>query len=174
MTDYTQRRPYNAVADFVDPNVARGLGGKLAFSDGSRTLTYAELQAATSGSLTGCARFGFRQEARIALLMLDTVDCPGRVLGRDPRRRRLPIPLNTLLNAEQYGYMLDDSRVEAVFVSAPLAKTIAPIIDRLPRLRTDRHRRRGRGQGRFRPARSPVVRGGAVARPDMTPGPPRR
>ena len=45
--DFMQRRPYNAVADFVDANVARGLGHKRAFGDGTRTLTYGELQTAT-------------------------------------------------------------------------------------------------------------------------------
>jgi 4-hydroxybenzoate-CoA ligase len=134
MTDYAQRRPYNAATDFVDQNVARGAGGKLAFSDGSRTLTYAELQAATYRFAHGLRAFGFRQESRIALLMLDTVDFPVAFWGAI-RAGVIPIPLNTLLNSEQYAYMLADSRAEAVFVSAALAKTIAPIIDRLPRLR---------------------------------------
>src|SRR5438105_15111330 len=41
------RRPYNAVADFVDANIARGLGGKVAFADPTGTLTYSALQEAT-------------------------------------------------------------------------------------------------------------------------------
>ena len=134
MTDYTQRRPYNAATDFVDANVAGGRGGKLAFSDGSRTFTYAQLQAASWRFAHGLRAFGFRQESRIALLMLDTVDFPVAFWGAI-RAGVVAIPLNTLLNADQYGYMLADSRVEAVFVSAALAPTIAPIIDRLPRLR---------------------------------------
>jgi 4-hydroxybenzoate-CoA ligase len=134
MTDYTQRRPYNAATDFVDANVARGLGGKLAFTDGSRAFTYAELQAETFRFAHGLRAFGFRQEARIALLMLDTVDFPVAFWGAI-RAGVVPIPLNTMLNSEQYAYMFDDSRVEAVLVSAALAQTIAPIIDRLPRLR---------------------------------------
>jgi 4-hydroxybenzoate-CoA ligase len=134
MTDYTQRRPYNAATDFVDANVAGGRGDKPAFADGSRALTYAELQVATFRFAHGLRAFGLRQESRIALLMLDTVDFPVAFWGAI-RAGVVPIPLNTLLNADQYGYMLADSRVEAVFVSAALAKTIAPIIDRLPRLR---------------------------------------
>jgi len=46
------------------------------------------------------------------------------------------LPLNTLLTAEQYAYILDASRRAATFASAPLAKTLVPILDRLPRLRT--------------------------------------
>ena len=36
MTEFTERRPYNAVSDFVDANVARGVGDKVAFDDGVR------------------------------------------------------------------------------------------------------------------------------------------
>jgi len=37
----------NAVADFVDANVARGLGDKIAFTDSQHSLTYAQLQASS-------------------------------------------------------------------------------------------------------------------------------
>jgi 4-hydroxybenzoate-CoA ligase len=134
MTDYTERRPYNAVSDFVDANVAHGRAAKLAFDDGSRKLTYGDLQAATCRFAGGLAALGLREEQRIALLMLDTVDFPVAFWGAI-RAGVVCIPLNTLLNAEQYAYMLGDSRVEAVVVSAALAETIAPIIDTLPRLR---------------------------------------
>jgi 4-hydroxybenzoate-CoA ligase len=46
------------------------------------------------------------------------------------------LPLNTLLNAEQYAYILGDSRASAIVASASLAKTLQAILDRLPRLRT--------------------------------------
>jgi hypothetical protein len=38
LEDVLQRRPYNAVSDFVDANVARGLGDKIAFTDSERSL----------------------------------------------------------------------------------------------------------------------------------------
>ena len=50
LEDFLQRRPYNAVTDFVDANVARGLGGKIAFVDAERSLTYGELQATQPAS----------------------------------------------------------------------------------------------------------------------------
>ena len=34
LDNFTERRRYNAVTDFVDANVARGLGSKIAFIDG--------------------------------------------------------------------------------------------------------------------------------------------
>ena len=47
LEDVLQRRPYNAAAHFVDANVARGLGDKVAFTDSQRSLTYAQLQASS-------------------------------------------------------------------------------------------------------------------------------
>jgi 4-hydroxybenzoate-CoA ligase len=48
----------------------------------------------------------------------------------------VPLPLNTLLTADQYAYILGDSRTKAIVAAAPLAKGLAPILGRLPQLRT--------------------------------------
>ena len=132
--DFLQRRPYNAASDFVDANVARGRGDTRAFGDGTRSLSYAELQALTCRCANALGALGLRQESRVALVMLDTVDFPIAFWGAI-RAGIVAIPLNTLLNAEQYAYMLEDSRAEALIVSAPLARTVAPVIDKLPHVR---------------------------------------
>jgi 4-hydroxybenzoate-CoA ligase len=53
------------------------------------------------------------------MIMLDTVDFPILFWGAI-RAGIVPIPLNTLLTAEQYRYILTDSRAKVLFVSAPL------------------------------------------------------
>jgi non-ribosomal peptide synthetase component F len=85
---FLERRPYNAAADFVDANVARGFAAKLAFIDPQRTITYGELQQKTCRFASGLLALGLKAEDRVALLLPDTIDYPGRVLGRDPRRHR--------------------------------------------------------------------------------------
>ena len=132
---FTRRRPYNAVSEFVDANVSRGLGSKVAFSDGKHTLTYKQLQDSSVRFAHGLEALGLRQESRIALLMLDTVDYPVAFWG-SLRAGVVCIPLNTLLTTEQYQYILEDSRAEAIFVSAPLTKVITPILAKLTRLHT--------------------------------------
>jgi 4-hydroxybenzoate-CoA ligase len=132
--DFTTRRPYNAAAAFVDANVARGLKDKIAFTDAERTLTYGDLQHATCRFARGLQALGLQQESRVALLMLDTVDFPIAFWGAI-RAGIVPIPLNTLLTPEQYAYMLADSRAEAIVVSPPLVKAVAPIVAQLDRLR---------------------------------------
>src|SRR5439155_11428755 len=61
LEDLLQRRPYNAAVDFVDANVARGLGQKVAFIDPARTLTYGELQARTYQFAAALRSLGLRQ-----------------------------------------------------------------------------------------------------------------
>jgi 4-hydroxybenzoate-CoA ligase len=131
--EFSRRRPYNAASDFVDTNVQAGRGAKTAFTDGKRKLTYSELQTQSQRFAHGLRALGLRQESRIALLLLDTVDYPVAFWGAI-RAGVVCIPLNTLLTPEQYLYILGDSRAEALFVSAPLLKVIEPILPKLPNL----------------------------------------
>src|SRR5262249_26616644 len=135
LDDLLQHRPYNAAADFIDTNLARGRGSKVAFSDGQEALTYAELQARTFQFAAALRTLGLRPEERLALLLYDTVGLPIAFWG-GVRAGVVVLPLNTLLAAEQYAYILGDSRASAIVVAAALARNIAPILDRLPRLRT--------------------------------------
>jgi 4-hydroxybenzoate-CoA ligase len=133
--EFSQRRPYNAVNDFIDANVARGLGNKVAFVDPDRSLTYGELQASTVRFAHALRELGVEHEHRVALLLNDTVDYPVAFWGTI-RAGAVAIPLNTYLNVPQYTYILADCRATALVVAAPLAQTIWPVIDKLPRLKT--------------------------------------
>jgi 4-hydroxybenzoate-CoA ligase len=128
--ELSARRPYNAAADFVDANVARGNGKKVAFKEKDRALTYGELQAASCRFGRGLEKLGLRHESRIVLLHLDTIEFPIAFWGAI-RAGVIPIPLNTLLTPEQYAYMIEDSRAEAILISPQLVNSILPILDRL-------------------------------------------
>jgi 4-hydroxybenzoate-CoA ligase len=52
------------------------------------------------------------------------------------RAGMVAVPFNTFLTVEPYGYMLADSRANALVAAAPLARALLPILDRAPRLRT--------------------------------------
>jgi len=134
LDDVTERRPYNAVSDFVDANVARGLGLKIAFADPDRSLTYGDLQTRSVRFANALRALGIAQEERVALLLHDTVDFPVAFWGT-LRAGSIAIPLNTYLNVPQYAYILADCRAKALVVAASLAPTIWPLIERLPHLR---------------------------------------
>jgi 4-hydroxybenzoate-CoA ligase len=133
--EFSQRRPYNAVTDFVDANVARGLGDKVAFIDPDRALTYGELQARTIRFANALRALGVEHEQRVALLLNDTVDYPVAFWGT-VRAGAIAVPLNTYLPISQCAYILGDCRAKALVVAAPLAQLIAPVIKGLARLKT--------------------------------------
>ena len=134
LDQFLQRRPYNAVTDFVDANVARGLGNKVAFTDSERSLTYAQLQEGTCRFAAALRALGLREENRLVLVAHDTVDHPIAFWGAI-RAGIVPVPVNTLLTPEQYAYLFADSRAVAIVVAAALAPTVRSLRDRLPHLR---------------------------------------
>jgi 4-hydroxybenzoate-CoA ligase len=134
LEDVLQRRAYNAVTDFVDGNVARGLGAKVAFTDSTRSLTYGQLQEHSYRFAAALGALGLRQENRLMLVSHDTVDHPVAFWGAI-RAGILPVPVNTLLTAEQYAYLLADSRAAGIVVAASLAPIVLKLCDRLPLLR---------------------------------------
>src|SRR5262252_2552941 len=135
LEDLLQRRPYNAATDFVDANIARGLGDRVAFTDSERSLTYAQLQANSYRFAAALKALGLSEENRVVLAFHDTVDYPVAFWGAI-RAGIVPIPVNTLLTAEQYTYLLADSRAAAIVVAASLAPTVLSIRSRLELLRT--------------------------------------
>lgn len=132
--DFFRRRPYNAASDMIDANVARGLSNKVAFIDPDRSITYGELQSRSCRFGRALLTLGMRPEERVALLLPDTVDYPVAFWGAI-RAGIVVVPLNPLLPPEQCAYIMRDSRASLLITTAPFAKTILPVLDRLPNLR---------------------------------------
>ena len=135
MDDFSERRPYNAVSDFVDANIASGLGSKTAFVDPERSLSYGALQVRSIRFAHALRALGVRQEERVALLLHDAVDYPVAFWGTI-RGGNVAVPLNTFLHSAQYAYILGDSRASALVADATLARAIWPVVEHLPYLRT--------------------------------------
>ena len=127
-----ERKPYNAVSDFVDAHIAAGRGSKIAFVDPERSLTYGELQARSIRFANALRDRGIEHEQRIALLLNDTVDYPVAFWGAI-RAGCVAIPLNIYLTLPQYAYILADCRARVLVVDASLAETIAPVLEQLAR-----------------------------------------
>src|SRR5690242_10681334 len=121
---------YNAVTWLLDRNVDEGRGGKLAFTDTVSDLTYGALQTETRRLANLLRRLGVRREERVAMIMLDTVDFPIVFLGAI-RAGVIPVPLNTLLTADQYAYVLADCRAKVLFVSEALFPVVKDIVGRM-------------------------------------------
>lgn len=130
MPTYGLKASYNAVNEFVDRNVEMGFGDKPAFIDPQRSLTYCDLQLASTKMAEVLNTLNIARNSRIAMLMLDTVDFPIVYWGA-LRAGVIPVCLNTLLTSDQYKYLLSDSGVEALFVSVDLLPLVLPLLKQI-------------------------------------------
>jgi 4-hydroxybenzoate-CoA ligase len=127
-------RLYNAATDMIDAHLLAGRGDKPAFIDAAEMMTYATLAERTNRVANLMRTYAIGRESRVALLLLDTVDYPPAFWGAI-KAGVIPVALNTLLTAEQYAYILEDSRAQALIVSAPLVESIKPALGKLPLLK---------------------------------------
>ena len=121
---------YNAVTYLLDRNIDEGRANKLAYTDTISELTYGELQRQSCRVANMLKRLGVRREERVAMIMLDTVDFPAVFLGAI-RAGIVPVPLNTLLTADQYAYVLADCRARVLFVSEALLPVVKDMVGRM-------------------------------------------
>ncbi|HXP30565.1 MAG TPA: benzoate-CoA ligase family protein [Stellaceae bacterium] len=127
-------RDYNAAVDLIERNLKSGRGAKPAFIDDRGACTYAELAQRVDRAANALRRLGIEPESRIMLCLLDTVDFPVTFLGAI-KAGIVPVPINTLLTAADYDFMLRDSRARALIVSDALYDRLAPVLAKQPALR---------------------------------------
>jgi benzoate-CoA ligase len=127
-------RRYNAAHDLIERNLRAGRGAKPAYIDDAGVYSYAELARRAALFANGLRALGLEPEQRILLCLHDTIDLPTAFLGAI-QAGIVPIPVNTLLTAGDYEYMLEDSRAALAVVSAPLLPAFQPLLGRLPGLR---------------------------------------
>ena len=108
---------FNFAQHLLQANAARA--AKPAFIDERGTLRYGELDDRARRLASALRALGLRREERVLLLMLDGNDWPVAFLGAI-YAGLVPVAVNTLLNADDYAYMLEHSRAQAALVSGAL------------------------------------------------------
>jgi benzoate-CoA ligase len=94
-----------------------------AFIDDHGTLNYGDLSKRVCSMAAGLRSLGLKREERVLLLMHDCNDWPVSFLGAI-YAGLVPVAVNTLLNAEDYAFILENSRAQAVLVSGALLPTL--------------------------------------------------
>ncbi|MEY4369588.1 MAG: hypothetical protein RL564_1538 [Pseudomonadota bacterium] len=112
---------FNFAQHVLALNTARG--SKVAYRDDHSALSYAELDHRVRCFAAGLLAQGLQPEQRVLLVMLDTLDLPVAFLGA-LYAGVVPVPVNTLLTAENYGYMLAHSDAKMIVVSDALRSTV--------------------------------------------------
>jgi benzoate-CoA ligase len=108
---------FNFARHLLSENAERG--AKAAFMDDYGVLTYGQLEDRVRRVAAGLRALGIRREERVLLLMHDCCDWPVSFLGA-MYAGLVPVAVNTLLTADDYAYMLEHSRAQAVLVSGAL------------------------------------------------------
>ncbi len=108
---------FNFAQHLLAANAARP--DKLAFIDDHGTLSYGQLEERVRRVAAGLRALGIKREERVLLLMQDCNDWPVSFLGA-MYAGLVPVAVNTLLTADDFAYMLEHSRAQAVLVSGAL------------------------------------------------------
>ena len=105
--------------------------GKTAFVDDHGSIRYGDLARRIRQLAGALLASGLRREERVLLLMHDCIDWPVSFLAA-LYAGLVPVAVNTLLTADDYAYMLQHSRAQAVLVSEALLPTLQAAIQQGP------------------------------------------
>ncbi|MBN2038738.1 MAG: benzoate-CoA ligase family protein [Spirochaetes bacterium] len=134
MGQIQQQELFNAADYFIDRNIREGRGNKTAIYTEYRDYSYNDLQKMVNKTANSLSDYGLRIEDRIMILMLDIPQFYAIFWGAI-KMGAVPIPVNTMLTADDYEFYLNDSRARMLAVSEELLPLIIEIKGDLPYLR---------------------------------------
>lgn len=117
---------FNFAAYLIELNRQRG--DKIAYIDDDSQLSYGELTEGIRRMAAVLLENGLRREERVLILMHDCNDWPLAFLGA-LYAGIVPVAINTLLTAEDYAFILKNSRARTVLVSQALLDTLQQAIE---------------------------------------------
>ncbi len=112
-------RDYNFAADILKRNLDLGRADKLAYIDQHGGYTYGQLAERVERFGHVLRSLGIRREERVLICLTDTVDWPTAFLGAI-KAGIIAVPVNTLLTADDYRFVLADCRARLLVVSEEL------------------------------------------------------
>jgi benzoate-CoA ligase family protein len=118
---------FNAAVPFVDRHLAEGRGDRVAIRTAAGDVTYAELARDVNRCGNALLELGIARGERVLLVVKD---CPEffHLFWGAIKAGIVPVPLNTILRAEDYRGMIEDSRCAAVVFSPELAGEVGPAV----------------------------------------------
>lgn len=117
--DFTQ--PFNFAQHLFELNRARG--SKTAYIDDHGGLSYAQLEEQARRLAQGLAAAGIHREERVLLVMHDMREWVISFLGA-MYAGVVPVAINTLLTVDDYAYMLEHSRAQAILTNGALVPVV--------------------------------------------------
>jgi benzoate-CoA ligase family protein len=112
-------RPYNAATRFIDDNVDRGLGQKVAIYYHERQINYQDLKEMVNRAGNGLRDLGVEMENRVLILCHDSPEFIASFFGAI-KIGAVPVPVNTMMHPKDYEYYLNNSRAKVIIAHSDL------------------------------------------------------
>ncbi|MCR4419304.1 MAG: benzoate-CoA ligase family protein [Clostridia bacterium] len=126
---------YNAVTTFVDGHVEAGRADRVAIRYGDEEITYGRVYSMVNRCGNVLLSLGVEMENRVLLLLPDSPELVYAFFGA-MKIGAVPVPVNNRLTAQDYLYILNDSRAKVLV----LAEALLPAIESIrPQLKYLKH-----------------------------------
>ena len=116
---------FNAASIFIDRHLTEGHGDRVALRWADHDISYAQLAENVNRAGNALRRLGVRPEERVLLVVFDSPEFVYSFWGAI-KIGAVPVPVNTFMRAEDYAYLLNDSRAGVVVVSSEVWPVVAP------------------------------------------------
>lgn len=118
---------FNVAVPFVDRHLAEGRGAKPAIRCADGAVTYAELAERVNRCGNALLALGVRRGDRLLMVVKD---CPEffYLFWGAIKAGVVPVPLNTMLRAEDYRFILEDSQCAALVWSPEFEAEVKPAL----------------------------------------------
>jgi benzoate-CoA ligase family protein len=119
---------FNVAVPFIDRHLTEGRGGKVAIRSADGEVTYAELAANVNRCGNALRALGIRAGDRVLMVVKD---CPEffYLFWGAIKAGIVPVPLNTLLRADDYRYNIEDSQCAGLFWSTEFEGEVRPALE---------------------------------------------
>ena len=125
---------FNAATYFVDRHLAEGRGASVAHRVNGRSLTRADVAEAVDRCAGALAELGVEIEHRVLLVLDDSPAFVAAFWGA-VKLGAVAVPVNPFMTADEYAFVLNDSRAKVVVVEERVVPKILAVRDRCPYLR---------------------------------------
>ena len=118
---------FNVAVPFIDRHVTEGRGAKVAIRDAAGDVSYAELADNVNRAGNALAALGLDPGDRVLMVVKD---CPAffYLFWSAIKAGFVPVPLNTLLRAADYRFVIENSRAACIVWSPEFAGEVEPAL----------------------------------------------
>ncbi len=118
---------FNVATPFIDRHLAEGRGAKVAIRSAAGDVTYAELVEGVNRCGNALLALGVHRGDRLLLVVKDCAEFFYLFWGAI-KAGIIPVPLNTLLRADDYRYIIEDSQCTALVWSQEFEAEVKPAL----------------------------------------------